>query len=108
MRGRWNKHIKYLKFLENNDINKSLLKDISKDQLNTLSEILLNIYQGVIPLNTREVEDLRPFKKNIEILITKNISLTKKKHILLRSVPMVSMVIRTFRKYVKRNGTNRS
>ena len=79
---------------------KALLKSITNKQLETLCEVVYNIYKRTIKISKYFVNKLVPFKREILTLINKRASLTKKKAavVKLRSVlpiilkPVLSLI----------------
>lgn len=47
---------------------KSVISILNKDQLNSLSEIAVNVLYGTIPVSESHKQKLKPFKTRIEVL----------------------------------------
>ena len=105
MSSRWKKHRQYLNLLLIDNARDSLLKDIRKEQLDVLSEMLLNIYRGVVVLNKQKLEQLVPFKQVIERLVDKKLIFRIKKKLLLRNKTLFTLAIKSMIRHVERDGT---
>ena len=61
---------------------RSIVKKSPKEVINALSEIVLNGYCGNIPLNEREIQKLKPYRKLMEILSNKNVKNEERKKLM--------------------------
>lgn len=62
---------------------RNLLVDMAnKEQIDAISEIILNTLKNNVPLKTRDKNKLRPYKQTLRNLAKKSTSLKKRKHIL--------------------------
>ena len=72
---------------------KLILSSLTKSQLDVLSEIALNIYTGSFPVANRYLKTLKPFRTQIRVLASREISAKKKRKILLRYIKIVSVLL---------------
>ena len=61
---------------------KELIKGATSEQINTISEVALNILQGNIPLKEHHKKKLNKHKKSLRGLASKGVSVKKRKKIL--------------------------
>ena len=61
---------------------KKLIKGATNEQINTISEVALNILQGNIPLKEHHKKKLNKHKKSLRALASKGISVKKRKKII--------------------------
>ena len=73
---------------------KLILSSLTKNQLEVLSEIALNIYTGSFPVANRYLKTLKPFRAQIRVLASREISAKKKRKILLRHIKIVSVLLK--------------
>ena len=76
MANRINKHKSYLNLLQSgeNIQQKALLKTASPEQTRILSEIVLNLLNGAIPISTKFREELYPYKDKLRKLSDKTLT----------------------------------
>ena len=74
----------FILFLKTKDKKKikSIVKNLPKEVINALSEVILNGYCGNIPLNDRDIQKLKPFRKLMEILSNKNVKNEERKKLM--------------------------
>ena len=58
------------------------MKNLPKEVINALSEVILNGYCGNIPLNERDIQKLKPYRKLMEILSNKNVKVEERKKLM--------------------------
>ena len=83
---------------------KALLKSITGKQLETLCEIVYNIYKRTVKISHYFVKKLVPFKREIVTLISRKASLSKKKAALVRLRPILPIILKPVLFLIK-NGT---
>ena len=76
----------FIRYLHESPIKqrKVVLSNLTKEDINLLSEIALNIYKGVFPHREKYVKSLKPYKLIIARLAHRSESKAKKKKLLLR------------------------
>ena len=74
----------FILFLKTKDKKKikSIVKNLPKEVINALSEVILNGYCGNIPLNERDIQNLKPYRKLMEILSNKNVKIDERKKLM--------------------------
>ena len=74
----------FILFLKTKDKKKikSIVKNLPKEVINALSEVILNGYCGNIPLNERDIQKLKPYRKLMEILSNKNVKIDERKKLM--------------------------
>ena len=65
-------------------VTKPIIRNASKDLLNTLSECSYNVLKGVVPLTTKQKKNLRRHKTKLRKIACKKISQKRKRAILMR------------------------
>ena len=72
----------FLKFLSqaNTKQRKAILSTLTKEQLDLLSEVALNIYKGVFPNKQKYVKLLKPYKSLIWQIGSKSMKTLKKRN----------------------------
>ena len=75
----------FILFLKSKDENiiKKIVKNLPVTIINALSEIILNVFCGNIPLNKSDIEKLRPFRKLMQSLSTKSNSASSRKKLMI-------------------------
>ncbi len=76
-----------------------LINNMTKTQMNVLSEIVLNTLYGSIPLNKNTIEKMKK-KSTLKQIIMKRISLKTKKHLLLESLSLVDTILGMALRYI--------
>lgn len=81
MSRRMKSHSVFLKFLYQSEPRqrKAILSNITKTQLDLLSEVALNIYKGVVPDKAKYVKSLIPYRSVIVQLASKSKTKSAKK-----------------------------
>lgn len=75
---RVNKHKHFLQLLRSTEKNqqKAILKTASEEQLKTLSEIILNLLAGNIPINFKTKRSLKKYKDNLRGVTEKKVAIS--------------------------------
>lgn len=73
---------------------KALLQTLTKDQFYALSEIILNVYKGTVPVSDYYVKKLLPFKRSIQMMTQKHVSGKRKKKLLVTKHAMLPLLIK--------------
>ena len=63
---------------------REILADVTKEQIQALGELFVNILYGVLPINESVKEKLRKHKKLFEYLASRTNSIKKRKNLLLK------------------------
>ena len=61
---------------------KEIVKNLPKEVINALSEVVLNGLCGNIPLNNNDIEKLKPFKKLMKLLSNKSQSTRERQRLM--------------------------
>jgi hypothetical protein len=83
---------------------KLLIKSFTSEQLDVISEIALNIYTGTYPLSKKYINQLKPYQPYIRLLGSREVSSKKKRDILLRHLPLVSLLLKPIVQYIDKYG----
>lgn len=96
MRQTVNKHRALLQFLLYADIaqQKILLKNLTSEQLDVISEIALNIYTGTCPLTKNCINLLKPYESDIRSLGSREVSNKEKRRILHKRIDLVPLLLK--------------
>lgn len=88
MKQRVRKHIALLRFLLYIDTaqQKHVIKSLTEEQCDVISEIAINIYIGTYPLTKQYIRQLAPYKPFIRILGSRETSSKRKRQILSKHV----------------------
>ena len=75
----------FILFLKSKDKNiiKEIVKNLPVAVINALSEIIMNVLCGNIPLNKSDIEKLRPFRKLMQSLSNKSNSASSRKKLMI-------------------------
>ena len=75
----------FILFLKSKDKNiiKEIVKNLPVAVINALSEIIMNVLCGNIPLNKSDIEKLRPFRKLMQSLSKKSNSASYRKKLMI-------------------------
>lgn len=77
----------------------SLLTTISSAQMQTLCEVIYNVYKGTIPVTKKDINSLLPFKNIIRTLITRSVNQSRRKRLLLKHQKVIPHLIKPALKY---------
>lgn len=73
---------------------KLIIKALSSEQYDGLSEIALNIYTGTYPLSKKYINHLKPYESYIRLLGSREVSNREKRRILLKNNSLVSLLLK--------------
>lgn len=92
----------FIKYLHESSINqrKVILSNLTKTQIDLLSEIALNIYKGIFPNKEKYVKTLKPYRLLIASLAHKSESRDRKKKLLLRHAQILPKFLRPVLDYL--------
>ncbi len=90
------KHVPYLTLLGSAHPaqKKVLIQSASRDQINTLSEILKNLLGSVLPITSQHRRQLRKYRKIILKITDRHTSLKIKNRLLLEPVSLVTTIFK--------------
>lgn len=93
----------FLKFLyqSNPHQQKAIVTNLTKDQIDVLSEIALNIYKGVFPNKKKYVNTLKPYRSIIYKLGVKSTSRNNKKQLLVRNRKFLRQLLQPVQEYLQ-------
>lgn len=107
MRQRVRKHITLLRFLLyiNTAQQKHIIKSLTDELCDVISEIALNIYTGTYPLTKQYIRKLAPYKPFIRMLGSSETSPKRKRHILLKHIELLFLMVKPIvQHFDKRDG----
>lgn len=107
MNQRIRKQRAFLNFMlcANNTQQKLLVKSLTSEQYDAISEIALNIYTGTYPLSKKYIHQLKPYQSYIRSLGSREVSAKQKRLILLKHLPIVSLLLKPIVQHIEtRNG----
>lgn len=79
---------------------KAIIANLTKDQIDVLSEIALNIYKGVFPNKAKYVNSLKPYRPIIYTLGAKSTSRRKKQQLLVRNRKLLRQLLQPVQEYL--------
>ena len=87
MPSRLNRNAHFLRLLSSSkpSVKKKLVEHATKDQVDTLSELALNVLNGVIPLESRQFNKLKRHAHKLRTLARKRGSVKRRKQLLVRN-----------------------
>lgn len=90
------KHEAFFKFLvyAHSAQQKVIVKALTSEQYDVLSEISLNIYTGTYPLPKKYINQLKPYESHIRSLGSGEVSNREKRRILLKHISLVSLLLK--------------
>lgn len=106
MNQRVRKHKAILQFLlyANTVQQKLIIKSLTSEQIDVISEIALNIYTGTYPLTKKYINKLRSYQSYIRSLGSRETSSKLKRGILLKHLQLVSLLLKPIVQYMDKNG----
>ena len=106
MNRRIRKQRAFLYFLLVANINqqKLIVKSLTNEQLDDVSEIALNVYTGTYPLTKKYINQLKPYRPYIRSLGSREDSSKQKRAILLKHLPLVSLLLKPIVQYIDKYG----
>ena len=90
------KHTSYLRLFSDTTSKlqrQALLDTITDDQLRALSEVTINLLQGILPITAAQKEKLGKYKKLLRLIGDPSVSLKKKKISLRRQAKAVALLL---------------
>ena len=75
--------LKTITNVTNRNMRKDLLKHANKDQVNAVSEIVLNVFKNKVPVSPITMAKLRPFKQTLRKIGNRAVSLKKRRQALI-------------------------
>lgn len=88
----------------NNVQQKSIVKSLTSEQYDVISEIALNIYTGTYPLSKQYINLLKPYQLDIRALGSREIGTKQKRRILLKHLPLVPLLLKPIVSHLEKNG----
>ena len=89
---------------------KLIVKSLTTEQFDVISEIAQNIYTGTYPLPKKYLNQLKPYQSYIRLLGSREVGSKQKRDVLLKHLPLVSLLLKPIvhhiEKYGKRNDTS--
>jgi hypothetical protein len=79
---------------------KNIIRELSVNQINCLSEIAINIFYGIIPISENQKELLKPYKKVIIYLSGEHHLIKNKRSYILKNIIGVKHIIKVSNKYI--------
>lgn len=97
------KHQAFFNFLVHADSTqqKVIVKVLTSEQYDVLSEIALNIYTGTYPLSKKYINQLKPYDSYIRSLGSREVSNREKRRILLKNISLVSLLLKPIVQHIK-------
>jgi len=71
-----------------------LLETISDKQLQILSEVILNVYKGILPISRYYISKLKPYRQDIENIIDPEIRKKDKIKMLIHNHVMIPLLLK--------------
>jgi len=96
MGGRIRQHAAFLRLLQESSTKqrKVLIESISNVQLDALSQLILNIVQGNVPISDAYIKKLKRHKDVIHSLATRKVSRVKKREALLQLLRLIPFILK--------------
>ena len=93
----------FLKFLLNTNEKQQqvLIKTITKRQISVVIEIMYNVLYGNLNISSDDINKLKRYKTVIRKLVSKGLSLTKRKDLLLSYYKQILILIKPYEKWLK-------
>jgi hypothetical protein len=90
------KHKAFLNFLvwADSTQQKVVVKNLTSEQYDVLSEIALNIYTGTYPLAKKYINQLKPYESCIRSLGSREVSNREKRRILLKNISLIPLLLK--------------
>lgn len=107
MHGRIRKQRAFLAFMlsANTTQQKIIIKSLTSEQYDVISEISLNIYTGTYPLSNKYINQLKPYHSNIRSLGSREVASKQKRRILLNNLPLLPLLLKPIVHHLDQNGT---
>lgn len=99
-------HIKFLNFLQTSSKKqrRSVLLVASKNEVNVLSEIILNLLKGNLSLSQKEKIQLKKYRSSFHLISNHSTSLSIRRKYLLKLLNIIPILIRSVIKVLRNNG----
>lgn len=88
----------------NSSQQKLIVKSLTSEQYDVIGEISLNIYTGTFPLTKKDINKLKPYQSYIRSLGSREVSTKQKRGILLKHLPLVSLLLKPIVHHINKNG----
>lgn len=100
------KHRAFINFMlsANSAQQKAIVKSLTSEQYDVISEIALNIYTGTYPLTKKYINQLKLYQSYIRSLGSREVSTKQKRGILLKHLPLVSLLLKPIVHQIDKNG----
>ena len=97
------RHIDILEVINKASITKRkfILEHLSGDTINLFSQLAYNILKGFVPVNKSEKVKLVTLKPILKVLVKHNLSIKKKKELLLKNLNLIGLLISPVLRYFK-------
>ena len=79
-----------------------ILKTVTNKQLKDIIEIIYNAMQGICPIISQEKVKLQKYKSVLRSLIASDISIHRRRQLLLKVETILPVIFKAFIRYVKR------
>ena len=81
-----------------------IIKALTSEQYDVISEIALNIYTGTYPLSKKYINQLKPYHPYIRSLGSREVTSKTKREILLKHLPLLSLLLKPIVHHLEQNG----
>ena len=75
------------------NLRNSIIKNCSKEEIYSIIECILNVYNGNVKIPQDLINKLRPYKKTFEKLLDRNSSLDKKRQLIIQKGGFLQILI---------------
>lgn len=89
-------HLPFLDLLYNTSAKqrRALLTTMSPSQMQTLCEVMFNVYRGTIPVSKQYIKTLFPHKNIITTLVSRSVNKSRRKKLLLKHQSLLPRLIK--------------
>lgn len=89
-------HLSFLELLNatNTKQRRALLSTMTPSQMQTLCEVMFNVYKGTIPVSKQYIKTLYPYKNVISTLVSRTVNKAQRKKFLLRHQSIIPRLIK--------------
>jgi hypothetical protein len=94
----------YFMLSANSAQQKLIVKSLTSEQYDVISEIALNIYTGTYPLTKNYIKQLKPYQSYIRLLGSREVSSKQKRGILLKHLSLVSLLLKPIVHHIDKYG----
>lgn len=94
----------YFMLVANSNQQKLIVKSLTDEQLDVISEIALNVYTGTYPLTKKYINQLKPYRSYIRSLGSREVSSKQKRTILLKHLSLVPLLLKPIVYHIDKNG----